>query len=47
MDEHYGPRFEPLSVAIKSLGLEPYIVCESAGSQDVDALNMQKIYYGN
>lgn len=46
-DEHYGPNFEPLAVALKKLGLEPYIVCESAGTQDIDALNMQKIYRGN
>ena len=46
-DEHYGPNFEPLASAIKKLGLKPYIICESAGTQDKDALNMQNIYYGN
>ena len=46
-DEHYGPEFEPLASVLKKLGLEPYIVCESAGTQDIDALNMQNIYYGN
>ena len=46
-DEHYGPNFEPLAFALKKLGLEPYVVCESAGTQDIDALNMQKIYRGN
>ena len=46
-DEHYGPNFEPLAFALKKLGLEPYIVCESAGTQDIDALKMQKIYRGN
>lgn len=46
-DTHYGPEFEPLSVALKKLGLEPYVICESAGTQDIDALKMQKIYYGN
>ena len=46
-DDHYGPNFEPLSIALKKLGLEPYVVCESAGTQDIDALKMQKIYYGN
>lgn len=46
-DMHYGPEFEPLSVALKKLGLEPYVICESAGTQDIDALKMQKIYYGN
>ncbi len=46
-DERYGPNFEPLSNALKKLGLEPYIICESAGTQDIDAVKMQKIYYGN
>lgn len=46
-DERYGPEFEPLSNALKKLDLEPYIICESAGTQDIDAVKMQKIYYGN
>lgn len=46
-DNHYGPNFEPLSNALKKLGLEPFIVCESAGTQDIDALKMQNIYLGN
>lgn len=46
-DTVYGPEFAPLSAALKKLGLEPYIVCESAGTQDVDALKMRKIYYNN
>ena len=46
-DDHYGPNFEPLSSALKKFGLEPYIICESAGTQDIDALKMQNIYYGN
>ena len=46
-DDHYGPDFAPLSKALKILGLEPFVVCESAGTQDIDALNMQKTYYGN
>lgn len=46
-DDVYGPEFEPLSAALKKLGLEPYIVCESAGTQDTDALYMRKIYYNN
>jgi deoxyribonuclease-4 len=46
-DQRYGPEFEPLSNALKKLGLEPYIICESAGTQDIDAVKMQKIYYGN
>ncbi len=46
-DNHFGPNFEPLAVALKKLGLQPYIVCESAGTQDIDALKMQKIYLDN
>ncbi len=44
-DNHYGPSFEPLAIVLKKLDLQPYIICESAGTQDIDALNMQKIYY--
>lgn len=46
-DDHYGPEFAPLSLALKKLGLEPYVICESAGTQDIDALKMQNIYRGN
>ena len=46
-DTVYGPEFYPLSVALKKLGLAPYIVCESAGTQDVDALYMRNVYYNN
>ena len=46
-DTVYGPEFAPLSNALKKFGLEPYIVCESAGTQDIDALKMRKIYYNN
>ncbi len=46
-DSHFGPNFEPLAVGLKKLGLQPYIVCESAGTQDIDAVKMQKIYIDN
>ncbi len=46
-DTEYGPEFEPLCVVLKKLGLEPVIVCESAGTQDKDALYMQKVYRSN
>lgn len=46
-DNVYGPEFAPLSLALKKLDLTPYIVCESAGTQDIDALYMRKIYYNN
>ncbi len=43
-DTVYGPEFYPLSVALKNLKLYPYIVSESAGTQDVDAVEMKRIY---
>lgn len=43
-DDKFGPEFQPLAISLKKLGLTPYIVCESAGTQDVDALYMRKIY---
>lgn len=46
-DKLYGPEFEPLSKALKKLQLYPFIICESAGTQDIDAVSMQKIYSNN
>lgn len=46
-DEHYGPDFLPLAKALKELELFPYIICESAGTQDIDAVKMQNIYRDN
>lgn len=43
-DTQYGPEFEPLAVALKELKLVPYIVSESAGTQDIDAVEMKRIY---
>ena len=43
-DDVYGPEFEPLAIALKDLGLEPYIVSESSGTQAEDAKAMQDIY---
>lgn len=43
-DEIYGPEFEPLAVALKNLKLEPYVICESAGTQSGDAAEMKRIY---
>ena len=45
-DTVYGPEFEPLSAALKELGLEPYIVSESAGKQSREAQEMKKVYFG-
>ncbi len=43
-DNVYGPEFSPLASALKRLELEPVVICESAGTQDIDAVTMQKIY---
>ena len=43
-DTKYGPEFEPLAVALKQLKLEPYILCESAGTQAEDSVEMKNIY---
>ncbi|MBR2023966.1 MAG: TIM barrel protein [Clostridia bacterium] len=45
-DEIYGPNFEPLVVALKNVGLEPFIVSESDGTQAEDAWLMKKAYFG-
>ena len=44
-DEVYGPEFEPLADALIDLKLEPVIICESAGMQDLDALYMKNYYF--
>ena len=44
-DQVYGPEFSPLSSALKDLNLEPFVICESAGTQDIDAVEMKKIYF--
>ncbi len=43
-DEIYGPNFDPLAIALKELGLQPYIVSESDGTQAEDAMEMKRIY---
>jgi len=44
-DTKYGPDFAPLAAALKKRGLEPYIVCESAGTQAEDAAEMKRLYF--
>lgn len=43
-DREYGPEFGPLATALKELCLEPHILCESAGTQARDAVEMKRIY---
>ena len=45
-DNHYGPDFSPLAKVLKKLELEPFVICESAGTQDIDAVKMQNMYFG-
>lgn len=40
----WGPDFGPLGRVIAADGLSPRIICESAGTQDADALTMKKSY---
>ncbi len=43
-DRTFGPEFEPLAETLVALKLEPYVVCESAGTQTLDAAQMKEIY---
>lgn len=43
-DKEYGPQFEPLMELFAERGLEPSVICESAGTQAEDASEMQKYY---
>lgn len=41
----YGPPYEPLIEHIAKYNLAPTIICESAGTQAVDALTMREYYH--
>lgn len=43
-NEGYGPDFEPLLELVAKKNLSPIFVCESAGTQDIDALQMKRYY---
>ncbi len=45
-DEGFEPPFEPLCNYLAKSGLEPRIICESAGTMAMDALAMKKCYLG-
>lgn len=45
-DESFGPSFDPLAELISKRGLEPVIICESPGTQDIDALIYKRILEG-
>lgn len=44
-DDKFGPNYEPFLSALKKSELTPYIVSESAGTQDDDALAMKNYYF--
>ena len=41
---YFGPDYRPLCRALARRGWTPRVICESAGTQDVDALAMQRAY---
>lgn len=43
-DTVYGPEFAPLAEVLAKRGAEPIIICESAGTQSKDALEMKEMY---
>lgn len=43
-DTVYGPDFAPLAEALAKRGAEPVIICESAGTQSKDALEMLALF---
>lgn len=43
-DSIYGPNFEPFCEVIVKNNLTPHVLCESAGTQMLDALTMQRVY---
>ena len=45
-NEGFGPDFEPLMELVARKGLAPVFICESAGTQDKDALAMKNYYLG-
>lgn len=43
-DDIFGPEFAPLARVLAKRKLSPHIICESAGTQAEDALEMKKLY---
>lgn len=43
-DKRFGPDFEPLIELVAKRNLSPTFICESAGTQGIDALAMKKFY---
>ncbi len=45
-ETQFEPEFEPLAELLAERGLSPRIICESAGTQTEDAVEIQAIYQG-
>ena len=43
-NQGFGPDYEPLMEIVAKKGLSPVFICESAGTQDIDALAMKNFY---
>lgn len=43
-DDGYGPQWAPLAMEVARRGWSPTFICESAGTQAEDAVEMQRIY---
>lgn len=43
-DTQFGPDYEPFLEAVYEKAFTPMIICESAGTQDKDALSMKRYY---
>ena len=43
-NQGFGPDYEPLLEITAKKKLSPIFVCESAGTQDIDALTMKQYY---
>jgi len=44
-DPGFGPNFEPLAQLLKERNCAPTVICESAGTQELDAQTMQRIFH--
>ena len=44
-DQKYGPDYEPLMEVFHQNGLEPYVICESDGTQAEDTVQMKKYFF--
>lgn len=44
-DNEFGPNPKNFIEAVKIKGISPYIISESAGTQDIDAKTMKDLYY--